>query len=439
MTSNDRSIVGLVAVAHAMVHTYELSIPIFMTAWIAEFSVSTRELGLMVGVGYALFGLGAIPGGVLSDRLGSRGLIAVCLAGMGGSFALLSFTSGPWTLTAAVAVWGVAASVYHPAGLALISKGVVQRGRALALHGMAGNLGIAFGPLLAAVLLVGLGDWRWAALALALPAAGATAYALSSSFDETAAERALQGAEDDTSGDPTSGDPTSGDPTSGASAREGSSIITTSRLLFASAFAVVFAIVMLSGLYYRGVLTFLPGLLNDLVAFALPLNLEPGRYVYAGLLMVGMLGQYAGGRLTERYPTEICMAAALGLLSVIALAFLPVVRMGTTALLAGSAVLGFFLFLVQPLYQATVAEYTPSDARGLSYGFTYLGVFGVGAVGAPIAGWLLDVATPFVLFAVLSGIAGTAALLSAGLVRRARRARKGREQPAASLEASPDR
>ena len=429
MTSNDRSIVGLVAVAHAMVHTYELSIPIFMTAWIAEFSVSTRELGLMVGVGYALFGLGAIPGGVLSDRLGSRGLIAACLAGMGGSFALLSFTSGPWTLTAAMAAWGVAASVYHPAGLALISKGVVQRGRALALHGMAGNLGIAFGPLLAAVLLVGLGDWRWAALVLAVPAAGATVYALSSSFDETAAERALQGAEDDTSGDSTSG----------ASAREGSSIITTSRLLFASAFASVFAIVMLSGLYYRGVLTFLPGLLNDLVAFALPLDLDPGRYVYAGLLMVGMLGQYAGGRLTERYPTEICMAVALGLLSVIALAFLPVVRMGTAALLAGSAVLGFFLFIVQPLYQATVAEYTPSDARGLSYGFTYLGVFGVGAVGAPIAGWLLDVATPWVLFAVLAGIAGIAALLSAGLVRRARRARKGREQPAASLEAPPDR
>jgi MFS family permease len=383
-----------------MVHTYELSIPIFVTVWSDTLAIPNKELGLMVGLGYALFGLGAIPGGILSDRLGSRGLIAMCLAGMGGSFALLSFSSSPWALTASMAAWGVAASVYHPAGLSLISKGVTQRGRALALHGMAGNAGIAFGPLATALLLAWIGDWQWVALILAIPAALATAFALASSFDEHAAEA----------------------PDAVAPGGDGGHVLmrlaSTSRALFATAFAGVFAIVMLSGLYYRGVLTFLPDLLGDVVTFDLPLGLDSEHYVYAGLLMVGMLGQYAGGKLTDRLPTEISMATALAILAGIAVAFLPVVQLGTAALLIGSAVLGFFLFLVQPLYQATVAEYTPTRARGLSYGFTYLGVFGIGALGAPLAGWLLDVSSAVMLFTVLAGVALAASGLSTWLLLR---------------------
>jgi MFS family permease len=94
------------------------------------------------------------------------------------------------------------------------------------------------------------------------------------------------------------------------------------------------------------------------------------------------------------------------------------VQLGTAALLIGSAVLGFFLFLVQPLYQATVAEYTPTRARGLSYGFTYLGVFGIGALGAPLAGWLLDVSSAVMLFTVLAGVALAASGLSTWLLLR---------------------
>ena len=74
-SSNDRSIVGPYDDAHAMVHTYELSIPILMTLWLEEFALSKAVLGGIVAVGYGLFGLGAVPGGVLSDRFGSKRLI----------------------------------------------------------------------------------------------------------------------------------------------------------------------------------------------------------------------------------------------------------------------------------------------------------------------------------------------------------------------------
>jgi predicted MFS family arabinose efflux permease len=191
--------------------------------------------------------------------------------------------------------------------------------------------------------------------------------------------------------------------------------------LFTPAFTVVFAAAALSGLYYRGVLTFLPDLLTPLTAgWALPIDVEAGRYVYAGLLTVGIGGQYVGGRLTEQMRTELGLAATFGSLAVVAALFLPVAGTGTVGLLGASAVLGFTLFVIQPLYQATVAEYSPTDARGLSYGYTYLAVFGVGALGASLAGGLLQYAGPSLLFGVLAVLAALGALLSGGLARYAR-------------------
>lgn len=139
-------------VAHAAVHVYEMSIPLFVVAWLAEFQVvdllvvqvdvTTATLGVIVTVGYGLFGAGALPSGVMVDRVGSRRLIAACLLGMGSAYVGLAFAPSTSAVALALAVWGAAASVYHPAGLALISKGVRERGRGLAYHGISGNLGI---------------------------------------------------------------------------------------------------------------------------------------------------------------------------------------------------------------------------------------------------------------------------------------------------------
>lgn len=402
MNANDRSIVGLVMVGHGLVHTYELSIPIFMTVWLAEFGVTEALLGSLVGAGYFLFGAGALPGGILADRFGARRLIAMCLAGMGLSFVGLGLAPGIWTVGAALLLWGAAASVYHPAGLSLISTGVRKRGRGLAWHGIAGNVGIAGGPLATALLLL-VFDWQTVALLLALPAIGATLLALRASFDERAAVTTDSAPEDTETSE------------RGDGLR---ALWTRSTILFTAGFAVVFAVAALSGLYYRGVLTFLPDLLTPLVTLDLPIEVETGRYVYAGLLTVGIFGQYVGGRLTEWGAPERGLTGAFTSLAVVAVLFLPVAETGTAGLLVMSVVLGFALFVIQPLYQATVAEYSPAEARGLSYGYTYLAVFGVGASGAALAGTVLQYAGPPVLFGVLAGIAGLGAGLSAWLVVR---------------------
>jgi len=425
VNSNDRSIVGLVMMAHAMVHTYELSIPVLVPIWLAEFEVidllflrlpvNAATVGGLVAVGYGLFGIGALPSGVLVDRVDSRPLITACLVGMGLSFVLLAFSPTALVVGLALAVWGVAASVYHPSGLSLISRGVEERGSAFAYHGMAGNAGIAVGPLVTILLLVAF-DWRLVAGLLAVPAAVAAVFAFRVDIDERAAVATDGGS------DATHGADDAGDDRAETSVDSLAEFLATSKTLFASAFAVVFAVTFFSGLYYRGVLTFLPELLRDVEALA-PVafggrTFEPGDYLYVALLMVGVGGQYVGGKLTDRGRPEYGLAAGYGTLGVIALLFVPATEFGLVALVPVAALLGFVLFFVQPFYQASVAEYSPPEARGLSYGFTYLGVFGVGALGAVLAGTMLTYFTPGELFVVLAGLGFGGAALGGYLVIR---------------------
>lgn len=413
MDRNDRSIVGYVMVGHGLVHLYELSVPILMTIWLLEFSVTAAVLGTTVAVGYGLFGIGALPGGVLVDRYGSRTLISLCLAGMGLSFVVLHFASGIAGIAAAVSLWGISASVYHPAGLTLISNGVKRRGRGFAYHGMAGNAGIAGGPLVTAVLLLFF-EWRVVVVILAVPALVAAAVGLFVEFDPTAA------LESDAPADDGSG------PTTLAG------FLTETQRLFTVAFLLVFVVVSLNGLYYRGMVTFLPELLGEFLdatvgdvtpgifAADSPFaeTFDAGQYLYAGLLTIGIGGQYLGGRLTDRIEPDRGLVVALCCLTAIAVGFVPAVRLGTWGLLAASVVLGFVLFATQPLSQATIAKYSLPDSRGLSFGYTYLAIFGIGALGAAIIGTARTYGTVSVVFGTMAAFSALSALVAVRLVFR---------------------
>ena len=435
MNANDRAITGFAMAGHAMVHTYELAVPILLTVWLVEFSVTSATLGTVVAVGYGLFGVGALPGGVLVDRFGSQRLIVACLFGMGSAFILLGLLPGVAGIAVALAVWGLAASVYHPAGLTLISKGAEERGAAFAYHGMAANVGIAGGPFLTALLLV-IVEWRLAVVLLAIPAFIAGAVGLTVTFDETAAvdddatagedesgERAVDAGKDDASDTATASDVDSL-----------ASFVTASRGLFTTGFLTVFVLVLFNGLYYRGMVTFLPEVLSDVLDPLLAVDpaaaigpvadspaaseFDLSKYLYAGLLAVGVAGQYVGGKLTNAIEPERGLARMLTLLVVIALLFVPASGSLPT-LLAISVALGFALFGLQPLSQATIAKYSPPAYRGLSFGFTYLAIFGIGALGASLAGAALTYGSQTTLFVMLAGFEAIALGLTVWLIRRA--------------------
>ena len=391
MDANDRSIASFTMLGHGLVHWFEMSIPIFLVVWLAEFPESVALVGLIIALGYAPFGLGALPAGVLTDRFGPKRLILACFAGMSLSFLALSFATSIYAVGFALVIWGIAASVYHPAGMALISTGAQRRGTVFAYHGIAGNVGIALGPFMAATLLIFF-DWQLVAVLLAIPGILAFLYGLRADFDTTAA------VDDDADADV-------------ATEMTLPTFLSNSKTLLASAFVLVFALVTFEGLFYRGILTFLPDILGDIAALeaispaeALE-GIEPSDYVFVGLLVVGMAGQYVGGKLSEQISVERGLAVTFVILALLALAFVPVSELGVGALLVYCALLGFFLFGIQPFYQVAVALYTPPDTRGLSYGYTYLGEFGFGAASIAIGGFVIGAQGVGAFFAVLAGFA----------------------------------
>lgn len=398
MDPNDRGLVKFTSLAHALFHTYELSIPLFVGLWISEFGTSAAIIGIVVGIGYAFIGIGAPVSGVLADRLSSRRLIVISVLGMGIGFGTLALAQGILSLGLAVLFWGAFASIYHPAGLSLISRTAEQRGTVFAYHGAGGNVGTAIGPLTTAVLLMFAG-WR---LTAALLAAVAVAVAV------------VGGRVDFVSGV--------------SSGTDGDSALTELRrmpgeirTLFGLAFTLAFVAILLYGTYYRGLLTFLPEILAESPTLQ-PIELlgeeiNPAQYVYTSLLTIGIAGQYAGGRLTDRVRSTTAFIWFLGILAGLALLF-PYVRTGSAVTFVGVCLLlGFFVYGTAPIYQVVIAERAHDDVQGLSYGFTYLAMFGIGAAGASVAGLVLTHATSGALFAVLAAIAG-AGVLSVGVLRR---------------------
>jgi MFS family permease len=199
MNRNDRAIVSVLMPAHGLIHTYELSIPLFVAIWLEQFSVTEANIGLIVATGYILFGVGALPGGILSDRYESRPLVIASMGGIAGSFLLLSLSPSAVGLTLALVVWGLAASVYHPSALSLISHGVEHRGSAFAYHGMTGNVGTALGPFVTAVLLL-LVEWRLAVAFLGAVGIVTTLAASRTTFNERAATEEMAADGDDVGG-----------------------------------------------------------------------------------------------------------------------------------------------------------------------------------------------------------------------------------------------
>lgn len=404
MDGNDRSIIGFTMIGHAMFHLYELAIPLFIVIWLDVFETSPAVVGTLVGIGLALIGVGAVVSGVLADEYGSKTLVTASVLGMGGSFLLISLAPTLPVLAAALLVWGAASSLYHPAALSLLTRGTQERGTALAYHGAAGNVGTALGPFAAALLLTFL-PWRSVAVVFALPAVVGILLAIRFEFDETAGVDA---------------ESTDGPQESGFDGIVG--FFAQSKHLFTGGFVLVFAIMMTHGMYARGVLSFLPDILADVPRFAAVQiggeNFEPSQYVYAGLLLLGSLGQYVGGKWTDRARTEHALIGTYLILAVASLAFFPASNAGLAPILLVCGTLGLTIYMSAPIRQSLLAEYSPPDVHGLSFGYFYLGVYGVGAVGASFAGIVLTYTTTEQFFVVFAGVAGTVALLGAVLLFR---------------------
>jgi MFS family permease len=371
-TANERRVLALTGVAHFATHFYELMYPTLAVALISETQLPLERVLGWSFAGYLLFGLGAFPAGLLTDRLGARPMLIGGLLAMGGAALAASWVSPGPTLALLLAVIGLGASVYHPAGMSLISHTVAARGRALGINGICGNLGIALTPVATATLAHAVG-WRYAYLIV-----GATTCAVALACARVTIDEATI-------------------PQHGAVAadrsRDGNGVF----------FLVLCFTAAMAGISYRA------NTLAQPAYFAARVSLLDYGAVTSLVYLVGIGGQYAGGIWADRHDLRWLY---LGFHALSIPALLLMSRSHELVLLAAAGWFVFFSLGMQPIENSLFARFTPPRWRATGYGIKFVLTFGVGSLAVPLVRWVTAGGEPRDVFLWAAGIV---ALLVAGV------------------------
>jgi MFS family permease len=353
MTSREKSILAAMSVCHALVHSYMLVFPTIYRSLGEGLNLEFARVGLVGMVSYMAFGFGALPAGLLVDRFGARNLILLYLAGTSLA-SVLTFTAGGGAgVAVALVLLGFFASLYHPAGLAVISMNVKDVGKAIGIHGMAGTLGVAIAPLVAGTMTSRF-SWQHSYLVLGVVGAGLLVWILMTPKKQQ------------------TGDPVGR--TAAASGRSGSSW----RELI-----VVYIVVLIYGLIYRGVMTFFPTYLSERVPF---IGGDVGRLgvVSSGIMVISIVGPLVGGYLASH--SRDIRRSLFGVFAALAVLSVGFYFLYGPALVVVVAPTVLLIFCFQPLQNTLIARLSHDRRRGIAYGINFTLSFGVGAVAAGIGG-----------------------------------------------------
>jgi MFS family permease len=337
------------------------------------------HLGAIGTLCYALFGIGAIPAGLLADKYGSKKMLTICVFAMALSSlgAGLSFSIVP--LVMSMAFLGAAASVYHPSGLSFISRNVEKKGKSMGYHGVGGNIGLALGPMLSGVVAAAWG-WRMAFIVF-----GAMGLLLGFIILRLNITDAVTPRKQDT-------------PKPQAKVSLGAMIL-----------FLVYSTSVLYGLCYRGSMMYLPKHFIHHIEYALNDVAKAGALVSV-VILAGTLGQMLGGTLCDRLRRPEFAYLLVFVFSTPL--FFAIWLFRDWTLFRVSLVFAPFFFAWQPIQNTLIATYASRAFHGVSYGVNFLLIMGVGSIAASIGGFVTDVMGVAQVFAVL----GIISMLSLGLV-----------------------
>lgn len=387
MPTSTFRLVLLISCAHALVHTFELALPAVEQMIGDEFGVGKESTGELGMVWRLPFGLGAVLAGFLADRYGSRPLLIIYLIGCSATAVLAQWAPTFNILFLVMLAMGCFASIYHPAGLALISRETTPetRGSALGLHGIIGSIGIAGAPF-GAMLLFSSGNlgWRDYYLILTVPA---LLIAVRLFVDELRHRRESKAVTTPTSSE----------------ARPEEPIVWNRYLVLVSAGA-------LSGFVYAAFLNFLQRYLDG--AGLRPDDWTPESFrnaLAAIVLACGAIGQGIAGRLCR--PGRLELLLVLVLFGNVPPLLWMVYAEGPSRFVA-ACILAVVHFMNQPVYNSLIAQHIPASRRSLGYGFSNMMCFGIGAFGPLFAGQFVGDTVVYGWLAVVAGVAGLFAAYS---------------------------
>jgi len=373
--------VWLITLGHALTHWYPATFYLLLPIIGRELGLDYAQIGLIMTCQYVAGAVANVPGGIMVDTVGRKGvLMALSLFWVGFPYLLMGFSHGYLMLLGCVALVGFGNSLWHPTAIPTLARTYPERkGLVLSIHGMGGNMGDALAPLAVGALLTWL-TWREVVVLNVVPGLVMSLTILALLGTLTVGGKAKK--EDGTH--QTLREYLGGVP---ALFRNRSLVLLTTSSAFRS-------------MTQNALLTFLP------IYLAYEMGYSPF-WVGAGMFALQAAGFAASpiaGHLSDRLGRRGVMTASMVMTAVV-LVFMAFAGK-THAFVFFVAVLGFFLYAIRPVLQAWILETTPKNMGGTSIGI----LFGAQALGASIAPLLAG------LIADRAGLAATFWFLAATIV-----------------------
>ncbi len=136
-----------------------------------DFNLDYTQAGLVISSFTLSYGIGQLPAGWLTDRIGPRVIITLGICGVAVAGLFVGFSYTYMMMIAGLILMGIMAGGYHPAAPPMINASVEpkKRGTALGLHMIGGSASYFLAPIVAAAIAVHWG-WRGSFIGLAVPA-----------------------------------------------------------------------------------------------------------------------------------------------------------------------------------------------------------------------------------------------------------------------------
>jgi len=392
--------VWLIAAGHGMTHWYTATFYLLLPLIGTELGLSYVQIGFIMTVQHTVGAASNLPAGMLVDRYDRKGLMmAASLFWVGFPYLLMGFTSTYWVLLACVTLVSVGNNIWHPTAISTLAQRYPQsKGLTLSIHGMGGNVGEAFAPLVVGALLA-VFTWRevvvmnvvpgvFASLlilamlgvlpTLRRPARGEAVASLAGGADLATTHAATH----------VTGKPAKR-PWSDQFADFG--LLLKNRAMLLICLGSVFRTMTQIGL-----LTFLPlYLMHDL-----GYSIAATGFVLFVLQVAGFAASPVAGYLSDRVGRARIVAGSMAMSALVLVVML--LAPGSMLFVFCTALLGFFLYAVRAVLQAWMLDSTPAASAGTSVGVLFSATAVGSAISPLVAGWIADTWGLFSVFYFLA-------------------------------------
>ena len=340
--------VWLITSGHALTHWYPATFYLLLPLIGNELGLSYVQIGSILTTQALCGAMSNIPGGLIVDSVGRKGvLMAVSLFWIGAPYLLMGFSHEYWLLLTCAALVGIGNNLWHPTAIPLLAQHFPERkGLAVSIHGMGGNVGDAVAPFVAGALLATL-SWREVVVVNVIPGVAMAVillYCLGRMQTKSRSEQA--GAE--------------------PARRSLRDVLGDFRLLLGNRTLIFLcASSVFRSMTHGGLMTFLP------IYLARELGYSPfwiGACM-AALQTAGFIAAPISGHLSDKVGRRQIIMSSMAVTALI-IAFM-IIAGKSTAFIFFIAFLGFFFFSIRAVLQAWLLDATPPNMGGSSIGMLF--------------------------------------------------------------------